>query len=644
MIRRGVLFLILIAQSVSLTTVLFVNHSQVQAASLEPANLRAPLVDGYHMLRRGDDGDNTLIKLNVYYRSTDPMPTINIDGVFCSYDDHGAKETSKFIVKLNGNILRDFFSNGNVVDCGNGTPSFSDLSPSNPHNSDIPDGTGGFWRVADVNVSLDADRDTGHYNRQPKGGNSQGGDNWATYNFIAKIVNPNQNKWIGVESSTTSDGSYSISGPNSHQLEFGPPLNCGPTSSPLTRQVGTWDAIDGSTSRNNPPTMKLERKDLNSSSWENITKDTTAFDNVRSVGSGQGKYYEATGSNKEYSRFEYKNFESGRRYRLSVDNINGGGGQALVMIIPFSTIYGSGINTGCPASNPYRVPWFTVNDGDLISNAWWQDFNAELGTTRYTSSTPMGIRTYPNKSTSNLAAISRSDVIGFRSGQSNTLSMPNYPRSYNPVPSVSSWPSPQSCPWGNNPPSVNRSGTKYYQLSGKDVPAGYHVCVFKDGGVEINGDIGYVDSAFSLDNVHVLKIYAKSSISIDHGANEDPNGDRDRTDDIDAKVKTVNAVLVSGYKLLTCGDPEHGPEENIDNCRTSNTANPTLTINGAIATKKLRLYRNIFMSSLPIGGQNNEPKAAEIFNFTPEAWLSALSGNLSAASGYDAYTIMPPIL
>lgn len=527
---------------------------------------------GILRLRYGTDGQTTIIPLQAYFTTPQSNPTMVIynaeykPGNISEPSCEGSKSVYMHAGAGAGQSWKCNSYNSKTITLPATTPA-----------SGLPG-----WYVSDATVSMIPQ--SGKNFKDDCKGNSNSDGGGCDAKFTIHLNGPSDSV-LSINASTNKNG-FDQWGASYYSLKFGPPPgSCNNTNG--NPYIGVYDPDSNFT-------MKLYHLKPNGG-----RNNLIGTHNIPKNDKGDYKFY--------------YDFVQGEKYELELTGVDDG--DTIVPYFPFPTVYGQISPSPCPPPDTWRIPYFRVNDGDLFSNSLPSHFTSLPAGHPALNANAMGIRTNSGLAGGNLGAISRSNIQNFTSGQGNSLTMKNYPRDFDLFQNPAA-PS-KDCPWDNN--VIDADGAV---IIGGQVPPGYHNCVFTHP-VKITSNITYTDTAFKLNDVHVLKIYSPTSITISIG------------------VTQVNAVLVSGYKLLSCGDPNEAPMTNVNNCQT----NQTLVINGAILAKKLRLYRNIpYTYPANPAGAYNETIPAEIFNFTPESWLDGLSGEPSVNSAYDAYTIMPPIL
>jgi hypothetical protein len=164
-------------------------------------------------------------------------------------------------------------------------------------------------------------------------------------------------------------------------------------------------------------------------------------------------------------------------------------------------------------------------------------------------------------------------------------------------------------------------------LKGK-LKKGIHATIVVNGSVAITGDISY--APYSLNSVPSLTVLSRDNIYV---------GD---------SVQEIHGFYVAqGGKFATCATKLGG---SYAETTAYDSCNQQLTVYGAVAANAIHLDRSY--GSI-IGGGVGEPPAqpAEIFLFTPEAWLGGI-GNCPAdpasclknKSDYSVIKDLPPIL
>jgi hypothetical protein len=183
-------------------------------------------------------------------------------------------------------------------------------------------------------------------------------------------------------------------------------------------------------------------------------------------------------------------------------------------------------------------------------------------------------------------------------------------------------------------------------ILGGTVAVGNNVAMFANGDVYISGNVTYAGSGggWSLQpgnttNVPSFILEATGNIYIDPGVSE------------------LDGIYVAHGKIYTCSNG-FAPVAAVDIYDTCNTNQ--LTVNGSFSASQVNLERSIGTLSDASSGENlssgvktcantavKEPVcAAEIFNFSPEIYLSdpAVNQPNNGAPTYDAITSLPPVL
>lgn len=149
-----------------------------------------------------------------------------------------------------------------------------------------------------------------------------------------------------------------------------------------------------------------------------------------------------------------------------------------------------------------------------------------------------------------------------------------------------------------------------------------HKTIYVNGDVYITGNIiftGSITGYASASEIPSFNIVATGNIFIDKS------------------VTQLDGLYVAQKNIYTCAT---GFAALPLDSALYNTCKQSLTVNGALIAKQIRLMRTV--GSLSSGG------TAEVFNFTPEIWLG-LANDSSLSSGssstkYDAITSLPPVL
>lgn len=172
--------------------------------------------------------------------------------------------------------------------------------------------------------------------------------------------------------------------------------------------------------------------------------------------------------------------------------------------------------------------------------------------------------------------------------------------------------------------------------------------MYVDGDVTINGNIVYAKSDGGWSSVAMVpnfRIIARGNIYIQPNV-EQLDGTYIALPRIVAATGDINP---NTGRIYTCAIGAGVP--NTD--QLLNQCNRRLVINGAFIAKQVKLLRTINA----IG--NAEPcistyaeadcrartsRAAEIFNYSPDVWMSAPSHSISGSRKFDAITSLPPVL
>jgi hypothetical protein len=219
-------------------------------------------------------------------------------------------------------------------------------------------------------------------------------------------------------------------------------------------------------------------------------------------------------------------------------------------------------------------------------------------------------------------------------GNLNTTTHPN---KVNPVPPGSSGLNA----WGGDS-GVENCIPDYYdkhdvlqagtQLGPYVVGRGSHQALYYDHDLYINGNIDFADVASnwgsSIDGIPSLYIVVKGNIYIG------PN------------VTNLDGVFVAqptgntGGKIVTCA--------NSSKVTPTTGCDQKLTINGSFIARQVQFKRTFGQVANANPGENpGASSAAEVFNFSPEVYLSPLHPTLSRSvpfSKYDYITSLPPVL
>ncbi len=303
-------------------------------------------------------------------------------------------------------------------------------------------------------------------------------------------------------------------------------------------------------------------------------------------------------------------------------------------------------------------PYFKANEGDVAAGA-----NCADNTSPWYLASPIGTLTAWNDGVAgvankgagtNLAAFALAAIDQFASAKGSGSSSPPLDLTFANQ-SAGPWggsfdggivcptdyygsPPPPTTPINGSSPVPNTNNAYLagpgFQLSGGSPlsPGNRPIIYVVNQNVRIKGNVslgGVASTVGSMTNFYLV-VYG-GNIYIDPGVSQldgvyiaQPNG-------------------ATGGKIYTCSDPASDgfPSTNqLNGGGGPNSCKNTLTVNGAMIAKSLKLYRS--------NGDYQTPgsPAAEIFNYTPAVWLAvpdSLRGSKSSGR-YDAITSLPPIL
>lgn len=174
------------------------------------------------------------------------------------------------------------------------------------------------------------------------------------------------------------------------------------------------------------------------------------------------------------------------------------------------------------------------------------------------------------------------------------------------------------------------------------IPNGVHVAMYYDHDVYISADVKFQnaesDWGNSVNNIPSLYVIVRGNIYIAPGVTQ-----LDGVYIAQPKIDPVTGDLTKG-EIITCA---------IDSSGTFTTpvhggcANK-LTINGTFIAKKVKFKREFGdLDTAVVNEDSSNTKAAEVFNFSPEVYLSPLHPTLTRSvpfTKYDYITSLPPIL
>lgn len=157
------------------------------------------------------------------------------------------------------------------------------------------------------------------------------------------------------------------------------------------------------------------------------------------------------------------------------------------------------------------------------------------------------------------------------------------------------------------------------------IPNGKRVTVYADGDIVVNDNITFAGAAggyASPADVPSIYLIAKGNIFID------------------SSVTQLDGMYIAQQgTIYTCSMGPATPPNG--NWITSN-CNSQLIVNGAFMAKQIKLLRiRNTLRDATNAEQSSGSKAAEIFNFSPEIWLTT---PVAPNAGYDAIVNLPPVL
>lgn len=173
-----------------------------------------------------------------------------------------------------------------------------------------------------------------------------------------------------------------------------------------------------------------------------------------------------------------------------------------------------------------------------------------------------------------------------------------------------------------------------YSVGAFTVPKNTPQAIYVIGNIRITGNITYInDNTWTVGHIPSLAVIATGNIYIDPGVTE------------------LHGLYVAKGTIYTCGGGGAAPFSRASDSQIAGSTGPDLcnkrlNIFGGFVASQVKLLRSI--NSLK-DGDPNEPyktsKAAEIFMFSPEEWLTNSALPPGSSSGdYDSIASLPPIL
>lgn len=186
------------------------------------------------------------------------------------------------------------------------------------------------------------------------------------------------------------------------------------------------------------------------------------------------------------------------------------------------------------------------------------------------------------------------------------------------------------------------TGNKFYKNSSTITISGtlgtsQRTNIFVEGDVRITSDIKYATTSWAnTSQIPSLHLYVKGNILIESDVSE---------------IAGMYVAQPSGSnkgEIVTC--VTQGTDTSVTNVNLLSICSTKLTINGSFTARKvsfLRASNSLRDAASPGENSANGSKAAEVFNFGPEHYLSVpepVPGSSNTRPAYDSFTGLPPIL
>ena len=190
-------------------------------------------------------------------------------------------------------------------------------------------------------------------------------------------------------------------------------------------------------------------------------------------------------------------------------------------------------------------------------------------------------------------------------------------------------------PFGN-PGYGYRQRTGDLTLAAGTIELGTHRVIYVEGNVAITGDVFYAGYG-SQDQIPSFYLIVKGNIYID--------GNVTNLDGVFVAQPRANGT---GGIIYTCSSGFAPVAQNLlynaPNNNSSGCANK-LTINGAFIANQVKFLRTVGSQGLSSAGEaSSSANIAEVFNFSPELWLTSPGLVTGGTVQLDSITSLPPIL